>query len=213
MDIVNAQTIWQCGMQNVGVSTDGGRTWTNLEDKAGGMGCILAFAGTDYGWLGFGDEFEITKDGGNTWETMVLPKGVNEVAAISLRSEKAGYILDDNAVLHITQDGGQTWTSKPMGIDNPDILGFGPGEFGDFVNETPQAAVRFFNDSHGFVILGLSGRDRMAAFRTMDGGNTWLEEPLPENMETKLGTPYISLNGNVVAVHRWNEGLTLIKYE
>ena len=206
MDIVDVQTIWQCGMKNVSVSTDGGKTWKAIADKAGGMGCILAFADGKTGWLGFGDKFQMTTDGGSTWKELALPEDVSKVAAISLRTPTDGYLVDKDGVLHITQDGGRTWSSQSLGLDNPDIMGFASG---GFVNETPQAAVRFVDANHGLVVLGLSGKASMIALRTADGGKTWKEESLP----AKLGTPYISRDGKFLTVNKWGEGTTLLKYE
>jgi photosystem II stability/assembly factor-like uncharacterized protein len=206
MDIVDAQTIWQCGLKNVSVSTDGGKTWTAIKEKAGGMGCILAFADAKTGWLGSGNKFQMTADGGATWKDLTLPKDVTKVAAISLRTPKDGYLVDANGVLHITQDGGNTWSSQSLGLDGPNILGFGSGQF---INETPQAAVRFLDGKHGLVVLGLSGKTSLIALRTADGGKTWKEESLP----AELGTPYISRSGKFLTVNQWGKGLMLLKYE
>ncbi len=206
MDIVDAQTIWQCGLKNVSVSTDGGKTWRAIADKAGGMGCMVAFADANTGWLGSGNKVQATSDGGATWQELVLPGEVNKVAAISLRTRSDGYLVDANGVLHITRDGGKTWSSRSLGLDAPNILGFGSGPF---VNETPQAAVRFLDANRGVVILGLSGKTNLIALRTADGGQSWKEENLP----AELGTPYLSRDGKFLSVNQWGKGLTLLKYE
>ena len=78
-----------------------------------------------------------------------------------------------------------------------------------FVNETPQAAVRFIDADHGLVVLGLSGKTSMIALRTADGGKTWKEESLP----ARLGTPYISRDGKFLAVNKWNDGVILLKHK
>jgi photosystem II stability/assembly factor-like uncharacterized protein len=206
MDIVDVHTIWQCGMKNVSVSTDGGKTWKAITGKAGGMGCILSFADAKTGWLRSGAKLEMTADGGATWKELALPQDVSKVAAISLRTRTDGYLVDGNGVLHITRDGGKTWSSQSLGLDNPSILGFGSGQF---INETPQAAVRFTDANHGLVVLGLSGKTSLIALRTADGGKTWKEESLP----AELGTPYISRDGKFLTVNQWGKGLTLLKYE
>jgi photosystem II stability/assembly factor-like uncharacterized protein len=203
---VDVKTIWQCGMKNVSVSIDGGQTWKAIAEKAGGMGCILAFSDAKMGWFGSGDKFQMTKDGGTTWEELALPKDVSKVAAISLRTPKDGYLVDGNGVLHITQDGGKTWFSRSLGLDNPSIMGFAGGAF---VNETPQVAVRFADANHGLVVLGLSGKTSMVALRTADGGKTWKEESLP----AELGKPYLSRDGKFLTVNQWGKGVTLLRYE
>ena len=193
-------------MKNLSVSTDGGQTWKAVADKVGGMGCILSFANAETGWLGFGDKFEMTTDGGATWKELALPKDVSKVAAISLRTPTDGYLVDGDGVLHITQDGGKTWSSKSLGLNAPEIMGFASGAF---INETPQAAVRFVDADHGLVVLGLSGKTSMIALHTADGGKTWKEESL----SAKLGAPYISRDGKFLTVNKWGEGTTLLKYE
>ena len=193
-------------MKNLSVSTDGGKTWKAIADKVGGMGCILSFADAKTGAFGFGNKFQMTMDGGATWKELALPEAVSKVAAISLRTSNDGYLVDDKGILYITQDGGKTWSSQSLGLDNPGIMGFASGQF---INEIPQAAVRFVDANHGLVVLGLSGKTSMIALRTTDGGKTWKEENLP----AKPGTPYISNDGKFLTVNKWGEGITLLKYE
>jgi hypothetical protein len=207
MDIVDVHTIWQCGMKNLSVSTDGGKTWKAIAEKAGGLGCLLAFANPNTGWFGFGAKFQMTTDGGATWNDLAMPKDGLKVAAISLRTPKDGYLIDKEGVLYITQDAGKTWSSKSLGLSTPDIKGFVSG---GFVNEIPQAAVRFTDANHGLVVLGLSSRTGMIALRTTDGGKTWKEETLPVEFQ---GAPYISHDGKFLTVNLWGKGITLLKYE
>ncbi len=194
-------------MSGTSMSTDGGKTWKLISPKAGGMGCILAFADTKTGWVGSGAKFQMTTDGGTTWNELVLPKDVSKVASISLRTPTDGYLVDDKGVLHITQDGGKTWSSRSLGLEAPNIMGFPSG--GGFVNETPQAAVRFIDASRGLVVLGLSGKTSMIALRTADGGKTWTEESL----SVGLGTPYLSRDAKFLTVNQMGKGFTLLKYE
>ena len=193
-------------MNNVSVSTDGGKTWKAIADKAGGMSCILAFEGADTGWFGSGDKFQATADGGATWKEPGLPEGVGKVAAISLRTPSDGYLLDDAGILHITRDGGKTWLSGPLGLDKPGILCFASGPF---VNETPQAAVGFVDADHGLVVLGLSGNTNLVAFRTADGGKTWKKESVP----AEAGKPYLSRDAKFLTVNQWGKWATLLRYE
>ena len=206
LDIVDVQTVWQCGLKNVSVSNDGGKTWRAIKEKAGGMGCILSFADAKTGWLGFGTKFEMTTDGGATWKELALPKDIAKVAAISLRTPTEGYVVDANGMLYITKDGGKSWSSHSLGLSSPNIMGFSSGPF---INETPQAAVRFQDANHGVVILGLSGKSNLIALRTADGGKTWKEETIP----AEPGTPYLSRDGKFLTVNQWGKGLTILKYE
>ncbi len=206
MDIVDVKTIWQCGMKNLSVSTDGGITWKAIAEKQGGMGCLVAFADPKTGWFGFGTKFQMTTDAGATWKELALPKDAKNIAATSLRTPKDGYLVDKDGVLYITKDAGNTWSSESLGLSSPNILGFVST---GFVNETPQAAVRFSDANHGLVVLGLSGETSLVALRTTDGGKTWKKETPPGG----LGKPYISRDGKFLTVNQWGKGTTLLKYE
>lgn len=194
-------------MKNLSVSKDGGETWEAVADKAGGFGCLVSFTDAKTGWFGFGNKFEMTTDGGATWTGLTLPEEVTKVASISLRTPADGYLVDDKGVLYITSDGGRTWSSRSLGLDNPAIMGFVSG---GFVNEVPQVAIRFTDANNGVVVMGLSGKASMIALHTADGGKTWKEESLPA---TLFGAPYISRDGKYVTINKWGEGTTLLKYE
>lgn len=204
VDIVDAKTLWYSCISGTSMSTDGGKSWKVIDDKIGGMASILAFADDKTGWVGSGINFNITTDGGKTWNKMALPASIGNVAAISLRTPMDGYLIDEDITLHITQDGGKTWTSRSLGIDDADILGFGSG---GWINETPQAAIRFLDKNNGLVVLGLSGKTNLIALRTADGGKTWKEESIP----AKPGKPFISRDGKLLTVSKWGEGLTLLE--
>ncbi len=204
VDVVDTNIIWQSCLSGTSLTVDGGKNWKVIAKDVGGMASILAFADEKTGWVGSGSKFKKTTDGGATWNELALPNGVTAVAAISLRTPTDGYLIGKNGVLYITQDGGKTWASRSLGLENPVILGFGSG---GWINETPQAAVRFTDANNGLVVLGLDGNAKMIALRTADGGKTWKEESMP----AKLGKPFISRDGRFLTVSKWLEGLTLLK--
>jgi photosystem II stability/assembly factor-like uncharacterized protein len=204
VDIVDTNIIWQSCISGTSLTVDGGKNWKVIAKDVGGMASILAFADAKTGWVGSGSKFKMTTNGGATWNELMLPDGVTAVAAISLRTPTDGYLIGKNGVLYITQDGGKTWKSCSLGLENPVILGFGSG---GWINETPQAAVRFTDSSNGLVVLGLSGNTNMISLRTTDGGKTWKKEIVP----AKLGKPFISRDGRFLTVSKWLEGLTLLK--
>ena len=169
------------------LSTDGGQTWQATAERAGGFDCLLTFVDAETGWAVSGAEFQMTSDGGVTWEDLVLPEGVSTVVAISLRTPGDGYLLDTGSGLHVTQDGGKTWAL--MGTlkreDGSEVTGLLPA----------QVAVRFLDADHGMVVVDL-GKAGMTVLRTRDGGQTWKEESLGVDW----ATPYLSHDGMYVTL-------------
>ncbi|NLA74467.1 MAG: hypothetical protein GX846_03155 [Deltaproteobacteria bacterium] len=204
VDVVDVNTIWQSCLSGTSLTTDGGKNWKVIAKDIGGMASILAFADAKTGWVGSGEKFKMTTDSGATWTDLALPKDAAAVAAISLRTMTDGYLLDKNGTLFITKDGGKSWTSASLGLTDPVIQGFGSG---GWINETPEAAVRFTDENNGLVVLGLAGKANMIALRTADGGKSWKEESVP----AKPGKPFISRDGRFLTVSKWLEGLTLLK--
>jgi len=158
-------------------STDRGHTW----ESAGpfpwnGHVEYISFSDELVGW-GMTTEyrnFYATADGGKTWKALPLPEGMAAPAALHLRSPRDGYILDTVGNLFVSADGGESWETRPIGLAE--------GEKIPALNHS--AAVRFSDARHGVMAVttigGGTGRTRV--LRTFDGGETWMEEPLPVPM-------------------------------
>jgi photosystem II stability/assembly factor-like uncharacterized protein len=190
LDVVDSQVAWQCSLGPVGVSTDGGQTWQAVTDY--GNCQQMSFLDAQTGWIATPSQLGVTTDGGQTWTEVSLPEGVENIAAVSLRTPTDGYLLDSTGILHVTQDGGQSWSSHTLGLDLegrpiPD-------------RETASAAVRFFDANHGLVVVHLTGglSSRIVALRTSDGGRTWEQEEVgPASLLIAL---YLSHDGSVLTI-------------
>ncbi|MBN1219178.1 MAG: hypothetical protein JXM69_09630 [Anaerolineae bacterium] len=191
LDIVNPQVVWQCSLGPIRVSTDGGQSWQAVPDY-GNYCRQLSFLDAEIGWLATSHQLMATANRGQTWAAVPLPQGVQDIAAISRRTVTAGYLLDTAGILYSTQDGGQSWSAHPLGLDlQEDTL---PN------HDTVSAAVRFFDAEHGVVVVHLigGGQSRLVAFRTTNGGQTWL----PENVTTAplLVSLYLSPDGSTLTI-------------
>lgn len=161
---------------------------------AGGISCRVSFVDSRTGWiLGVG-KLSSTTDGGTTWGELALPQDVgvtNRVLAISLRTPDEGYLFDSKGVLHVTRDGGQSWSPLDLGLDR--YGGLKPVPY-----DTSSVAVRFLDAENGVVVLGLAGggKSKMLALHTADGGKTWKEEEVP----TSIGLPYLTRDGKVLTL-------------
>jgi photosystem II stability/assembly factor-like uncharacterized protein len=190
LDVVDSQVVWQCSLGPVGVSADGGQTWRAVTDY--GNCRQLSFLDAQTGWIATPSQLGMTTDGGQTWAEVPLPEGVENIAAISLRTPADGYLLDSTGILHVTQDGGQSWSSHTLGLDLegrpiPD-------------RDTASAAMRFFDADRGLVVVHLTGglSSRVVALRTADGGRTWEQEEVMSS--SLLIALYLSHDGSVLTI-------------
>jgi photosystem II stability/assembly factor-like uncharacterized protein len=190
LDVVDRQVIWQCSLGPVGLSTDGGQTWQAVTDY--GNCRQLSFLDAQTGWIATPSQLGMTADGGQTWVEVPLPEGVENITAVSLRTPTDGYLLDSTGILHVTQDGGQSWSSHTL------ILDLEGRPIPD--RETASAAVRFFDADHGLIVMHLASglSSRVMALRTYDGGRTWEEEEVgPASLLVAL---YLSHDGSVLTI-------------
>jgi photosystem II stability/assembly factor-like uncharacterized protein len=190
LDVVDSQVIWQCSLGPVGVSTDGGQTWQAVTDY--GNCRQLSFLDAQTGWIATPFQLGATTDGGQTWVEVPPPESVDNIAAVSLRTPTDGYLLDSTGILHVTQDGGQSWSSYTLGLD----LAGSPIPNRD----TASAAVRFLDADHGLVVVHLAGglSSRVVALRTSDGGRTWEQEEVgPASLLVAL---YLSHDGSALTI-------------
>jgi len=188
-------------------TTDGGHTWFRAADNTAqsraGLDIVderviwLVGAGGRAGWAASAESKQLwaTGDRGQTWEEIAVPKDAGDLVAIVLRSASDGYLLDSAGVLHITQDGGQSWSSQTVGLD----LGNESLTMSMTIPIlTPSVAMRFWDADCGMVVLGLSGggESEVRAARTTDGGRTWERESLP----VSIGQFYLAHDGITLTV-------------
>jgi photosystem II stability/assembly factor-like uncharacterized protein len=187
---------------------DSGQAWEGT-GTAGGNNCMVSFADAKTGWLFGALKLKATKDGGGTWEEVVLPEDtrITKIAGISLRAAGAGYIVTSDAVLHATQDGGKSWSSLPLGLEGYEGMMLLP-------TDLPSAAIRFFDADNGLVVLSLvgGGKSIVVGLRTTDGGETWTDEVV---LSGDAGIPYLTHDGKFLTLTSFlkNNQVTVLEYQ
>lgn len=206
LDIVDAQTIWQCSRNAINVSGDGGKTWQNAGQ--GLADCPLIFADTKTGWVLKKGNIEMTTDRGKTWQKVTLPENAGDIATISPRTASEGYVLTSDGLLHKTQDGGKNWSSVALDMTKYGKMKFLPSPTPGY---PPTVAIRFFDANHEVIVMSLAGGgSKVVALRTADGGQTWAEEEVP----APIGTLHLTHDGKYLTVIPMLETqkITVLKY-
>jgi photosystem II stability/assembly factor-like uncharacterized protein len=204
LDMVDEETIWAVGDAGlVRRSSDGGRTWETVSRlHYPGSAAYISFVDDQVGWAASLSQLEATSDSGQTWAVIRLPDGAATIAAISLRSATDGYLLDDTGTLYVTQDGGESWAQRSLGLGGTIIT----------TRQQQLAAVRFLNAEHGLVILSLEGElGEILALRTADGGRTWQQEIVPGS----IGPLHLTYDGRTLTVMVLTQSppVTVLGYE
>ena len=101
-----------------------------------------------------GNSFNITIDGGQTWNSNLLDFTV-ELTGLSFANQLEGWISGHEGLIAHTTDGGQTWNTQTTGTTE-DLL-----------------SIYFLNNQEGFA-GGTSG----TVLKTIDGGQTWITLPI-----------------------------------
>jgi photosystem II stability/assembly factor-like uncharacterized protein len=204
LDIVDRQTAWTCGNGgHVRVSTDGGENWqavTNFGGSEPDHCRYLSFLDARTGWAAAPQLLGVTTDGGTTWNTLALPTGIKDIAAIALRAVTEGYLLDTTGTIFVTTDGGQTWTAHSLGLAGNEEL---------TIAYAPTAAMRFTDAQNGMVVFDLN--DSVFSARTTDGGQTWKREPVAITYQTP--TLYLAHDGLTLTAIDGMFNLTVLHYQ
>ncbi len=182
LDIINDKLSYTSGLYNLVMkTTDGGKNWTELP-QSNIVGKFLSFVNQNTGFMASSFELEKTKDGAKTWTKLKVPDGMGEISTISFTSENQGYLLDCNGYLYKTNDGCKTWTKSKIFSNNTILTG----------NKNQTAALGFSDKLHGIAICCMES-GKTLAYITSDGGKTWKQEKLPENIKSDFGfTIYLS---------------------
>jgi photosystem II stability/assembly factor-like uncharacterized protein len=190
IEYVDENSVWYIGFGGIVMhSQDGGQSWETVGTiPFGGHNEFVSFLDDQTGWVSTTemDSYWVTDDGAATWTEYPLPKGLNTVAAMHLRTDQDAYFLDLAGNLFVTSDGGASWVSLPLGLEDSSSIPKLPH----------MAAIRFSDQDNGLVALSLlvDGGSRTVALRTDDGGASWTEEELP----LPMGSFYITRDGNLL---------------
>ncbi|MEJ2664327.1 MAG: YCF48-related protein [Spirochaetia bacterium] len=193
---INGPYIWACGEKgNVRVSKNSGMTFEPLKNfgRSEPDHCrFLSFVSPDNGWIASATTLASTADGGRTWSILRLPPDSARIVAIDLFADAQGVVMDRNAGLYFTGDGGKHWHLKRLvsPLHKPDLK----------VHTSPTVALRFRNPKQGMVIARIKNPFSYTIFYTGNGGNSWNSRILSTDRDYMEGTVYISRDMNTITL-------------
>lgn len=188
---------------HVALTADGGRDWSTVSLNASlfvrqsyGDRAWFSFPDDMHGWLMMqkassaaysrGDLF-MTEDGGKTWSAAPMPPVAGDIKFFSdLTGWLAGGVFNDQ--LYHTVDGGQSWKQVvmplPAGVEPYSI----PEGMGLTYHSHPfYYGPHFANEKQGLLVATLSlkqfGDPILLAYKTSDGGNTWVLQQVEKGAE------------------------------
>ncbi|MDR3669035.1 MAG: YCF48-related protein [Ignavibacteriaceae bacterium] len=188
------------------ISTDNGLTWGSHQlsynsniifdiKKAPGSNVVIA-GGREWN-PGLRQIFRST-NGGTTFTPIDL--GVDfDVYAVSMVSDKVGYICGTNSIVMKTSDAGQTWSQEASPVSGPYISLY---------------SMKFVNESTGWVFLNYSASDTNI-FKTTNGGTSWIPQVTNGNaygiMKGDMADEdngYVTMNASGQPLYKTNDGGT-----
>ncbi len=181
VDFVDSYVGWAVGENGIVFHTaDGGKSWNRQARELDGVLNSVQFTSRDNGWAmrtryidSAGVTIIRTQDGGESWETLILPNIDFEILSFQLTADRVGYVAGTRGVILRTEDGGDTWKL----LNQADSVIVSSLSFVD--SKTGWAATSKVGFGDGY--LGLTIVYTPTVLKTNDGGDSWVRINLPDD--------------------------------
>jgi len=205
-----AGSLYNGSTENIHITHDGGKTWTDASSGYTAMRFMDIFIQDLSTIFMSGNEGLVirSKDGGKSWQTMNT-NTKEQLWGIYFTSAEIGFAVGSNGIIIRTKNGGNDWETIPTGINNlfydvyftPQGIGFASGSntlwktddlglswypIADFPFEAPAdwiRCIKMVNEKVGFACADI-GR----IYKTEDGGDHW------ERLESGVQEPLFDLD-------------------
>ncbi len=155
---INDQKGWVSTAFDILYTTNGGVNWDTIISPVSGSAMDIEFYNENIGYVvGLSSAFNFAKstDGGLNWTVYSAP--YTGILEISIVDENKVWVVAENGAIGYTNDGGETWTQKGIGLTTENLI-----------------SIDFYDELNG-VIGGANG----LILTTADGGETWVINNLP----------------------------------
>ena len=196
--IIDKNTAFACGNGSYVVKTSsGGKLWSDLMsfgESEPNHPKYISFADENNGWIGTTKNFQslgsflklgYSADGGKKWTAVNLPNDAGDIAAVYLRTQYSGYVLDNLGNLYVTEDGGKSFSKRHINLPGADYS----------IMDFPTIAFTFTDEKNTLIAYNTTSH-KLQIMRSRDGGNTFIKEQIPDM--DNYGSVYISRDGKYV---------------
>jgi len=210
IDFINTYKGWAVGEKgSIFHTSNGGITWSKQESGTNADLVKVQFVDEDYGWIAGGGTILHTNNGGLSWTEQIADGRLSKwVISMCFVNRSKGWVRGPTeGTIYYTTNGGETWdiweTGLGMIIDIffvNESIGYLIHPLAYSVYKTTDGGIHwhklsgpkhslsnqtiyFLNTQTGFVgtsNASSSEHDKSAIFRTDDGGNTWIEQEIPQ---------------------------------
>ncbi len=196
-------------------TTDGGSSW--MLKRSGGSVNSIFFDGGQHGWACGTDSVLFTTDQGETWSSR-LADGATALWDVSFRTLQEGWAVGIYGDCYNSEDGGYSWASATPPISGVSLFGIcfptpsrgivvGGGQIA--LSTDAGASWTSVYNTGGSQMNAISLSDSLHGWavasdevlKTVDGGVTWAEQPLPTSAHY-----YLQAVNSLDSNHGWIAG-------
>ncbi len=191
IDMIDENICYVTGNTNVTKSVDGGKTFVKKTDfKSSEFATMVSFIDENTGIAASKKDFGITKDGAETWNYLELPSD-KEIICIKMETADRFFYVDNSLTLHITEDGGNSWTSNALNLPDGD----------NYAPVKKYIEITVDGDNSYTVYCMQKGTLLLKSYSTNDGFATYTENAMPL---LKISGDYIHVEGDYITLFNAN---------
>ncbi len=188
LDIIEGGICYTCGYQGVVTkSTDNGKSFTAKNSFTLTRGNITRFLDENNGFIVTDKKIGITTDGAETWKE--IETEMNVIAFYPESIDNFWYI-GKNLQLYHTTDGGKNWSNFALDLPLQD----------DYQDKLEKIVFTINGEKNYTIYCQQKSTKLLKSYTTIDGGQTYAENTIPELEVT--GEIKLNHSGNVLTVYQ-----------
>ena len=207
IDFIDTYQGWAVGEKgSIFHTSSGGMAWSKQESGTNADLVKVQFVDEDYGWIAGGGTILHTNNGGLSWSEQIADGKLSKwVISMCFVNRSKGWVRGPTeGAIYYTTNGGETWDIQETGLGMVidiffvnESIGYliqahgcnvykktdGGIHWHELSGPIRSQSIYFLDTQTGFVgttNASSSEHDKASIFRTDDGGDTWIEQEIPQ---------------------------------